>query len=236
MNRTAAGPRLEAFAGRDALAEAAASLIAQTLERRLGEGAGRASLVASGGATPAPVYDRLRDWPLDWRRIDVTLSDERWLEPSSPDSNQRMLREHLLRGAAQAAQLIPLWSPETSLEAAAVRAEAAIAPLMPFDVVLLGMGEDGHFASLFPGSPALAEGLRLEGERLCLGVPASAPAPPQPRISLTLRALLQSRLVLLLTSGEAKKLVLDAALAGADLPVRALLLQDQAPVRLFWSP
>ena len=236
MNRTAARPKLEAFAGRDALAQAVAKLIAEELGRRLGQGAPRASLVASGGSTPIPVYERLRDWPMDWSRIDITLSDERWLEPSSPDSNQRMLHEHLLRGAAQAARLTPLWSPQATLDAAAARAEAAIAPLMPFDVSLLGMGEDGHFASLFPASPVLSEGLRLDGQRLCLGVPASAPAPPQPRISLTLRALLESRLVVLLTSGEAKKLVLDATLAGADLPVRALLQQDRTPVRLFWSP
>jgi 6-phosphogluconolactonase len=236
MNRTAARPRLEAFAGRDALAQVAASLIGEALERRLQRGAVRASLVASGGSTPAPVYDRLHDWPLDWSRIDVTLSDERWLDPSAPESNQRMLHERLLRGPAKAARLTPLWSPEATLEAAAVRAEGAIAPLMPFDVVLLGMGEDGHFASLFPASPALSEGLRLDGGRLCLGVPAGSPAPPQPRISLTLQALVESRLVLLLTSGEAKKLVLDAALAGADLPVRSLLLQDRTPVRLFWSP
>ncbi len=236
MNRTAVRPRLEAFASRQALAEAAAGEIAEALERRLRQAAGRARLAASGGSTPAPVYDLLRERPLDWSGVDVTLSDERWVAPDSEDSNQRMLQARLLAGPAAAARLTPLWRPAASPEAAAALAEPDIASLLPFDVVLLGMGEDGHFASLFPGNPALAEGLDPDGPRLCIAVSPGRPAPPQPRISLTLRALLASNLILLLTSGEAKRRVLDEALDGADTPVAALLLQDRTPVHILWAP
>jgi 6-phosphogluconolactonase len=147
-----------------------------------------------------------------------------------------MLREHLLDGPASAAAFTPLWGAEPTLQAAAERAHAAVAWLMPFDVVLLGMGDDGHFASLFPGSPVLAEGLDPDGERHCVAVPAGSPAPPQPRISLTLHALLNSHQVLLLITGEAKRRRIEEALAGADLPVRALLLQERTPVRILWAP
>ncbi len=235
MNEARTLPTIETFPDRQVLAEAAASVIGEALNRSLCEGAARASLVATGGSTPAAAYEALSAWPLDWSRVEVTLSDERWAAPSSPDSNERMVREHLLRGAAAAARFTPLWSDTPTPEDAARRAETAVRRLLPADVALLGMGEDGHIASLFPGNPVLAEGLKPDGERLCLGVPSGAPAPPQPRISLTLAALLQSRLVVVLTSGEPKRRAMESALAGAALPVRALLDQDRTPVRILWA-
>src|SRR5207253_887994 len=130
-------------------------------------------------------YDRLSRARIDWTRVAVTLSDERWVPASDPESNERMVRGHLLAGPASAARFQPLWSQDTTPEAAAAALEPAISALAPFDMVLLGMGEDGHFASLFPGSPALDQGLDLDGQRLCIAVPAGKPAPSQPRISLT---------------------------------------------------
>ena len=236
MSKAAARPRLQVLQDRDAASLAVAELIAHALERRLAAEGGRACFVATGGSTPAPVYDRLCDRPLDWSRVDITLSDERWVAPTSPDSNERMVREHLLQGRAASARLVPLNAHAPDVETAAALTEPQVSPLAPFDVVLLGMGEDGHFASLFPGSPALAGGLDLAGERFCIGVPAGEPAPPQPRISLTLKAILASRLIVLLITGETKRAVLDQALGGADLPVRALLLQDRTPVHIYWSP
>jgi 6-phosphogluconolactonase len=236
MNEAAGAAHIEAFANREVLAEAAASAIAEQLDLRLCEGAARARFAATGGSTPRAAYERLRNWPIDWSRVDITLGDERWAPPASPDSNQGMLEAELLKGGAAAARFVPLWSDEASPEQAAAEAETGIASLLPFDLVLLGMGEDGHFASLFPGSPALAEGLDPAAPRLCIAVPAGDPAPALPRISLTLRALLDARLIVLLITGEAKRRTLEAALAGADLPARALLLQDRAPVRILWAP
>ena len=227
---------IETFADSEALAQGAADIIAEVLQRRLEDGAESVRFVATGGSTPIAAYEVLRDWPLDWGRVEITLSDERWAPPSSPDSNEGMLRRQLLTGGAAAARFTPLWSDEASPEAAARRAEPLIRRLLPFDVVLLGVGDDGHVASLFPGSPALAEGLAPDGERLCIGAPQATLAPMVPRISLTLRALLDARMIIVLTSGGAKKGLLEAAMQGAMLPVRAVLAQDRAPVRVLWAP
>ena len=94
----------------------------------------------------------------------------------------------------------------------------------------------GHVASLIPGSPVLAQGMDLEDGRLVLDVPAGAGSPPVARISLTLRALLQSRAIFILIAGDAKREVIARALAGEDLPVRALVAQDRVPVRVLWAP
>ncbi|MGZ6016513.1 MAG: 6-phosphogluconolactonase [Phenylobacterium sp.] len=235
MSEAGVLPRIEAFEDGASLAEAGAALITEQLAAALRNGA-RARLVATGGSTPAPTYRRLAQAQIDWSRVDVTLSDERWVPPTSPDSNERLVRETLLQGPAAAAAFTPLWSPSPDLNTTALAAEAGLRPLLPFDLVLLGMGEDGHIASLFPASPVLAQGRDPDGERLCIGAPAGAPAPSQPRISLTVRALLQTRLVLLLVTGEAKRRVIDAALGGEDLPVRSVLAQDRAPVRILWAP
>jgi len=102
--------------------------------------------------------------------------------------------------------------------------------------VMLGMGEDGHVASLIPGDPDLARGLDPTGEALLVDVPAGLGSPPLPRVSLTLPALIGSAAIFLLVAGEAKRQVIDRALAGEDLPVRSLLTQKTAPLRILWSP
>ena len=236
MSETHALPRIEVFPSAGALALGAAAVVAEALSRRLIRGPGRARFLATGGSTPVACYETLSDWPLDWSRVDVALTDDRFVPPSSPDSNEGLVRRHLLKGPAAAAGFTPLWSDAASPEEAAARAEPAIRALLPMDAVVLGVGEDGHIASLFPGNPALDEGLDPDGPRLCLCVPKAVPVPPQTRVTLTLRALLNAETIILLTSGEAKKQTLQAAFDGKDLPVRALLTQDRAPVRVLWSP
>jgi 6-phosphogluconolactonase len=226
---------IETYANRTAAAEAAAAAIERGLSDGLKQRA-RASFVATGGSSPAPVYKRLGGARIDWARVVVTLSDERLAPPVSEHSNQRLVREHLMVGPPARAHLVPLWSEAADPEAAAMAAEPALRAMVPFDAVLLGMGEDGHIASLFPGSPALAQGLDLGSARLALGVPEPHGAPPLPRITLTLAALTDARGVIVLISGEAKKQALERAIAGEPLPVRALLRQERAPVRILWSP
>jgi len=217
---------IETYADADALALAAARAVAE----RLAEGLRtrpRGSLVATGGRSPGPVYDRLRATTLDWAGVVVTLSDERCVAADAPESNARLVRERLLVGDAAKAHLIPLWpAPDP----------AALAALLPFDAVMLGMGEDGHVASLIPGDPGLARGLDPDGAALLAEVPAGLGSPPVARITLTLKALLSSRAIFLLIAGGAKRSVIDRALDGEDLPVRALLAQGQVPVRVLWSP
>lgn len=216
---------LEVFPGPASMADAAAHAVAAQLSVGLAA-RGRASLVATGGRSPGPVYDRLHEEKLDWAHVAVTLSDERQVDADSPNANLRLLRERLLVGEAAKAHYLPLTD----------YAEPALRALMPFDAVLLGMGEDGHVASLIPGSPVMAEAMDPDGKALVAESPAGFGSPPVPRITLTLAALLQSRAIFLLIAGGAKRQVVADALAGADLPVRAILDQARVPIRVFWTP
>jgi 6-phosphogluconolactonase len=216
---------LEVFTDPEALADAAAGAIEAALEGAL-DARGRASLVATGGRSPGPVYDRLAHADLDWAHVAVTLSDERHVDKDSPNANARLLRERLFVGPAAQARYLPLTD----------YAEGVLRKLLPFDAVMLGMGEDGHIASLIPGSPVMAHAMDPDGAALTAESPQGFGSPPVPRITLTLAALLQSRAIFLLIAGEAKRQVIERAEAGEDLPVRAILSQDRVPVRVFWTP
>ena len=218
---------IEVFRTAADAAEAAAFAVARQLHEGLATHT-RAGLVATGGRSPGPVYDRLVQLPgVDWARVVVTLSDERCVPADDAASNARLVRERLLTGAAAKAHFLPLW-PEPPA--------AALEALAPFDAVVLGMGEDGHVASLIPGDPGLAQAMDPACERMTVSVPAGLGKPPVARISLTLRALLQARRIFLLIAGAAKREVIVRAEAGADLPVRALIAQTRVPVRILWSP
>ena len=217
---------IESFADTVTLADAAAHAVADTLGEALRQ-RGAAALVATGGRSPGPVYDRLARMQLAWARVSVTLSDDRCVDAGAPDSNASLVRDRLLRGPAAAARFLPLWpaEPETL---------ATIAALRPFDAVILGMGEDGHIASLIPGDPGLPDGLATTD--LTRAVPAGFGSPPIARLTLTLHAILDARAIFLLIAGEAKREVLRRVQAGEDLPVGRLISQARAPVRIFWQP
>lgn len=215
---------IETYPTAGALAEAAAHGVEACLVQAL-RTHGRASLVATGGRSPGAVYDRLRDAKLDWARVIVTLSDERCVERTSPDANARLLDERLFQGPPARAHFLPLW-PQAD--------ETALRALLPFDAVLLGMGEDGHVASLIPGSRALGEAMDPASDRLVLPVEAGLGNPPLPRVTLTLAALMNARAIFLLIAGEAKREVISRAQAGEDLPARAILAHEH--LRILWAP
>jgi 6-phosphogluconolactonase len=218
---------MEVFPTTEVAAEVAAHEIARLLRQGLAE-RGRASLVATGGRSPGPVYDRLREAAdLDWARVVVTLSDERCVGEADPASNAGLVRRRLMQGRAAHARLLPLWPEPQS---------AALDVLSPFDAVMLGMGEDGHIASLLPGDPALADGLDLASPRRVARVPEGLGKPPLARITLTLAVLTAARAVFLLIAGEAKREVIARAQRSEGLPVRALIAQTRVPVRILWSP
>ncbi|HTX49711.1 MAG TPA: 6-phosphogluconolactonase [Caulobacteraceae bacterium] len=224
---------IETFATSDLAADTAAEAIVAQLTPP-----GPKRLVVTGGRSPGPVYDRLAAIDLEWSRITVTLSDDRFVGADSPESNERLVRERLLQGRSAAARFIPLKGAGPTPAADAAAAEPAVQALRPFDAVLLGMGEDGHIASLFPNDPGLAAALDLAGDRAVVGVARAGLAPYVPRISLTLATLLDSRLVVVLTSGEARRALIERAAAdlAAGPPVAALLRQTKTPVRVIWSP
>lgn len=196
---------------------------------------GRATLVVSGGRSPVEFFERLSAQPLDWSKVVVSLADERWVPVGHPDSNEGLVRRHLLQGAAAAARFIGLYHAEPTLVQAAAKADQALAELpQPIDVLVLGMGEDGHSASLFPGSPNLAAALDPACPARCL--PMLAPGVPHQRLSLTLPLLAGARLRLLALQGQAKLATLGEALAGDDvqqMPIRAFL---HLPLELYWCP
>lgn len=214
------------------------ALVARTLRRAV-DTRGRASLVVSGGSTPAPLFDRLSSSVLEWSRVSVTLADERWVPLQHSDSNEAMVRQRLISGEAAAAQFTSLYEPDTALrEAAGIVSERVRDMPQPFDVVLLGMGNDGHTASLFPGDPQLAAALEAS-QPACVSM--SPPADPRGRMSLNLAALLNSRRIVLLITGEEKwRLYQDiAAHQGNDTahrwPVATVLSQRQVPVSVWWA-
>jgi 6-phosphogluconolactonase len=224
---------MECFSSREFLAESAAGILAQALQAP-----GARALAGAGGTTPGPVYDRLARRKLPWERLTVTLTDERWVDPDAQESNARLLRQHLLVGDAARAHFLPLKSAGASPQADAVEAEADIREILPFAAVLLGMGADGHFASLFPGAPELEVGLDLEGPRLCVPVAEAGLKPLVPRISLTARALTRTQLLVVLITGQDKRGVVERVEADPDYapPVATILRQDRCPVQVLWAP
>ncbi|MCY1288801.1 6-phosphogluconolactonase [compost metagenome] len=195
---------------------------------------GAATLVVSGGRSPVAFFEHLVGQPLDWPRVTVSLADERWVPGCHPDSNEGLVRRHLLRGAAAQARLVGLYRAASSVEATARLAEQALNELPRIDVLVLGMGEDGHTASLFPGSPNLGLALRDDCPRRCL--PQWAPSVPHQRLSLSLPPLRAARRTLLALQGQAKLATLRRALAGTrveQMPIRAFL---QHPLEIYWCP
>jgi 6-phosphogluconolactonase len=223
------------FDSREAAAVAAAERIARVLERRL-DAQGEASVVVSGGTSPAGVFAELAKAPLAWPDVHVILSDERWVPPEHEDSNEKLVRDTLLTGEAKEATVLPVYKPGVTVEerCGELNDELRLAPF-PFACALLGMGEDGHFASLFPDAENLEEGLDVDSSEL--SIPVNTAASPHPRVSLTLSALSRSDEILLLMFGDRKREVYEAAKQTANgYPVFHLLRQKRAPVYVYWAP
>ncbi|MFJ4429638.1 6-phosphogluconolactonase [Pseudomonas sp. NPDC089395] len=195
---------------------------------------GQACLVLSGGRSPVPFLEQLATEALDWSKVTVSLADERWVPVEHADSNAGLLARHLFQGAAAKARFVGLYRQAEQLDVAADSADQALAALPAIDVLVLGMGDDGHTASLFPGSPNLAAGLDRNSPRRCL--PMLAPSVPHQRLSMTRSLLASAAFIALSVQGPGKLATLRAALAGNDLsemPIRAFL---HDPLDIYWCP
>jgi 6-phosphogluconolactonase len=195
---------------------------------------GTAVLVVSGGRSPVAFFQNLAKQKLDWSKVVVTLADERWVPVEHADSNAGLLKHYLLQGPAAKAQFLSLYSATANLELAAEQADRLLAELPPIDVLILGMGDDGHTASLFPNSPNLADALKVDGTRRCY--PMLAPTVPRQRLTMSRALLASAKTTVLSISGQSKLTTLSAALAGDDvaaMPIRAFL---QPTLEIYWCP
>lgn len=220
---------------RDQAGDSAAGRIAASLTRDLGSNA-EAAIVVSGGTTPRGCLERLAVTDLPWNRVHVLPSDERWVPAGHTDSNETMVRNSLLVKRAAAATFHSLYREAGTAEdhCGTLAKEIASLPL-PFSSVLLGMGEDGHFASLFPDFAGLAEGLDVDSNEPCLAVRTSGS--PYQRMTLTLATLVRSREIVLLIFGVQKRTVIDASKRRPDAyPIGRLLHQSRVPVHAIWAP
>jgi 6-phosphogluconolactonase len=207
--------------------ELALGLADWTAERLRGAIAARgvALLIVSGGKSPARFFDRLSNVDLDWTRVAITLADERRVAEDSPRSNARLVRERLLCNRAEAASFTPLADVRLPEDRELAAASARIANLpMPADVVVLGMGDDGHTASWFPGADGLAEAMDPAARQLV--APIRAANAGEPRLTLTGRVILRARAIALEIQGEGKLTTFRAALEPGPeqvMPIRAVL-------------
>lgn len=209
------------YADRDMLALDLANLIAGELRTALSQ-SDSATLAVPGGTSPGPVFDDLCAVDLDWDRVSVMLTDERWVPEDSDRSNTRLLRERLLTDKAAAANLLPLYAPYDTPEEGLGELAKGIEAQLPLSVVLLGMGADMHTASIFPEADKLDEALAPNAPVL---LPMRAPGAPEPRITLSAEALDGAMSKHILIFGAEKRAALENAKGKApkDAPINAVL-------------
>ncbi|MCW4116405.1 6-phosphogluconolactonase [Aurantimonas sp. MSK8Z-1] len=231
-------PARHTYTNREALAEALATGVAAVLAGGIAT-RGSATLAVSGGSTPKRFFEVLSGATIEWDRVTVTLVDERWVPDTDARSNAGLVRRHLLQGPAAAAQFEPLYRDSDSPDEALDEVAHEIGLLSrPLDVVILGMGADGHTASFFPGADTLAAAIDPAAKTVVAAVRAASAG--EPRITLTLPILAEARFLALHIEGADKKATLDAALQDGPIPeypVRAVLHAERVrPLEVFWAP
>lgn len=223
------------FADRHDLATTLAGEIAGRLTGAIAE-RGTALLAVSGGTTPAKLFAALSTTPIAWDKVTVTLVDERFVPPSSPRSNAGLVAANLLQNNAAAARFVPLYHEAASIEdAAAADSEALRSLPWPLDVVILGMGGDGHTASFFPDAGNLEELLDPASRRIVL--PVHAASGGEPRLTLSMARIISAGFVALHIEGEDKRTAFDGAMGpGAKKPIRRVIEAAPRPIEVFWAP
>lgn len=194
------------------------------------------SLALAGGSTPKGLYQKLSDSELAWSKLKVTLTDERWVDIHHSDSNENMLKQTLFRNHARVAQFIALKNSENTPQAGQIRTDHLLKHnVEKLDYVVLGMGEDGHFASIFPNMKNTDDLLDLAQSAFCL--PANPKDKPS-RMSLTLSYLLSAQQIYIFIKGALKRQLIEqesVANTSQSLPIHYLLTQTLCPVTVYWS-
>ena len=202
------------------LAHIVAGQLRDCLEKK-----GRATLAVPGGTTPALFLNELSLQDMDWHKVSVLLTDERFVPESDERSNTRLLKEQFVKNAASKATIVPLYAPAETPESVLESLSATIRAALPLDICVLGMGEDMHTASLFPGGDNLALALQSTCKDILL--PMRASGAPEIRLTLTAPILLGASHIHLLIKGDAKR----AALLRAEAEKTPLL----APVKILFE-
>ena len=225
------------FTDRNELAKSLATAVAADIDRSL-IGSGVAAIAVSGGTTPARFFAELgKHREIDWTKVYVTLVDERWVDETNARSNALLVNEKMLQGPAAVAHFIPLYSGGEEPDAAAIERTSRALESLPqrYAAVLLGMGNDGHTASFFPGGDNLREALLGEGPAVAIHAPGAGEA----RVTQVLRRLLDTDGLYLHIEGEEKAATLERALGEGpveDMPIRAVLRQQNKPLNIYWAP
>ena len=224
---------MHVFPSRAELAGTLAATIAGKLSDAMAA-RGHGFVAVSGGSTPALLFAELSRAAIDWGKVIVTLIDERLVPPTSPRSNARLVADKLLQGPAAAARFVPLYHGTDDGDEAAMLARTALGKLpWPLDVAVLGMGGDGHTASFFPDAADVAELLAADADKLVL--PVESVAAHEHRLTLTLGKIVEAGFLALHIEGPDKRQVLDRALGGETLPIRAAIEASPRPVEIFWA-
>ncbi len=230
-------PQMHVFNNGPELAEKLAADVAERLKAAIEE-RGAASIAVSGGSTPKLFFQALSRHSLDWPQVSVTLVDERFVPADSDRSNHKLVADNLLQNEAKAAYFVPLYQSAASPEDAATLATAKTADICdPFDIVILGMGTDGHTASFFPGGDNLEEALDLDEPRSVL--PMEAEGAGEERLTFNLSALHDASFLVLHIEGAAKKETLEKAQSDLDedeMPIRSVLNRADSTVNIYWAP
>jgi len=212
------------------LSQNISEVLVETIKKR-----GRASIAVSGGSTPIPLFEALSRLNLDWGKVDLTLVDDRWVESDNKDSNELLVRTHLIKNKAVKVNFVPLKNNSSNAKKGQMSSEKALKSFtLPFDVVVLGMGTDGHTASLFPCSEEIKLAMDLNNDDcLVATTPTSA---PYERLSLTAKAIIDAKNVFLHLNGSSKLHALEEAMNTKDaykMPIYAFL---EDGLDIYWSP
>lgn len=195
---------------------------------------GRASIAVSGGGTPKLFFVELSKQDIDWQKITITLVDERWVDGTSDRSNAKLVNDLLLQNHASKAQFLPLFN--AGINASQINEIAdKYKKLLPFDVVILGMGGDGHTASFFPGGNTLSAATDPNAKNILINLEAEGAG--EPRVTFTLPPLVNAVETILHIEGAGKKQVFDEANSNGDadaLPIRHVL-NNCPDLRVVWA-
>lgn len=205
---------------------------------------GSSTIFVSGGSTPAPLFEALSRMEIAWKKVKIALVDERWVDLDHSASNEALIRKTLLINQAKAAAFTGMKTSANTAAKGLSETETTYSNLpKPFTFAILGMGNDGHTASLFPSADGLTNAIKLESDHLCAAIkakPSTVTGTNTERMTMTLSGLLKCDRLIVLITGEDKLEVFDRAMrlgkADPSLPISIILHQDKVPVELYWAP